>query len=329
MTNTTLEITNKNTLNDNILYSINNSFVNIFDIIENIDIMKTNKTDLKQYLDIFCKNVEFINNIDSKDIRQNIPRLDSKCLVLFNMDVGGLINYILQKSSFIYNVDNLSSYLTKFNYILSDYNIQKMLSLYIKSYNNNIIYDRCFFDIILKYFSFKDFDELIMNDYIIIKDVFDYNRVYEIYLNYSGNINQLLKYVEYFNNKIGINPKYTYTILQKIVDVMLNSCIDIINIDEKYNDIIEYSYIRLFENNNINYLINLLTRHNKINYLKFLNFFKNIFDEKTEKKYLRKLKNKNFYDLELINYILENYKCKYSNNKDYIYNILMLKKLNQ
>ena len=47
-------------------------------------------------------------------------------------------------------------------------------------------------------------------------------------------------------------------------------------------------------------------------------FFKILFDEKLELKFLKKLKNNLYFTHSIINYIIEYYDFKYENNKNYV-----------
>jgi hypothetical protein len=272
---------------------------------------------------IYCKIHKQKMSYKMPQLRNSIDYI-SKVLC---MELKDFVNLYIEKNNYVYNANDAIELFTLFYSILTEENKNKL------------------YDIIL----FKDIKKLLEktnknNDFNLAicckerpeieKFISEERYIYVDCINDESflgkyTINEILYLLEktidltaYIDKSEKIKTFDTQYIIEQVVGKD-----EIIDVSEEYNKFLSLIFESLDINKMAKYLLTKCGYYGN-KFCNFLNLFKNIFDEKTEKKLLKKLTNKsNFITKSTIENIFHNYKCKYADNQEYLNSIYFLHRL--
>lgn len=314
------------------------------DLINNINNLKYDDSDML----LLFNNYSISKIVESINIKLDIKYLYNCCQILDSIRHLDLTNDFIKKFYYIFDMEfksfyndyikkckyiNTSFLFDSLNYrinILNEENKNMLINLLIKylnldDYNKNYYYAIDYFELLIQLkglieinkFIFIENKQFIKHYIMYICNCIAKNKFNKL------NINKILNFLNYYyiySREINIEP---YEI---ITDVIINIK-EIDNISLDYKNVISYFYFELKNNNKINYLINKIKKKDEYLYLNFLNLFKIIFDEKMEKKYLRKLLNNGLNHPDLHKFISSRYIPRYKNNEVYLTALTLCEKL--
>ena len=217
----------------------------------------------------------------------------------YNMEKSFIINYIINNNINIYNYDKLIYFINFYKIIINKKIYEKNLFLALENKNN--ITKINIYKNLLKEMNFTDFIKLANNYNLDISFI-----IYDSKIIKYLTINEILFFIKIYNiyneDILNIVFKEKYSDFKYIYD----------------NDFNKDVLLSIYKLININKFILKYTRNYPLNIIYIFMFFKVLFDEKLELKFLKKLKNNLYFTHPIINYIIEYYDFKYENNKNYV-----------
>lgn len=235
-----------------------------------------------------------------------------------------IINYVIMNNKNIYNISFLDNFLEYYKDRLTSETLKKTQNIVSLSLVYSKTYS-CYQLNIISYLGLNWFIEELNNNSIL------YNNFIE-----NCNLSQILSYITSFASScnydindvlylidITLNAKVTKISNDVLIRIM-DSAITPIN-EIKYRNTIKKIYDNV---DDIKLLFKLMTRNNNIyEIFTFCNFFSCIFDKKTEFYFIKKLKNKQFNYINLLEDFYNEYNFQYESNKQYVKGLIFMKKI--
>lgn len=296
---------------------------------------KYKETQNTLYADIFMNNVLHhsssyfndvflnINNQCLFYILENIITIDlldfDKISKINKIDVSTIVNYIISNNRHIYNLNNFQ-YIWCHYYVINEENKGLLYNILNEFIKYKIITPAWFDKFIVQYTPKNDMFTLLnaLNIYADAPYIICHLLKMRSYI-YSYDINDILYILK--NSKLITDDVLNNTeLIQGIISSYYYTQKNSIIIADYYKDYIQTIY------DNIN--ISLLFCQVSLNYfIELFYFFRLILDKETELKFLKKLKNKKYFKLNILKRFDIYYHYKYSENKDFINGLIMLLEL--
>lgn len=277
------------------------------------------KDNIINKFDKFVSNY-ILSNLKWTQVQELIKTKKETLKRIFGYDIDFIVNFIVENNYCIYN-ENLVIDLLELNgysFILTKANEQKISDIALKILKYSNFY---WSSAQRRIGTFLGLDFLIekMNNDKTLYNTFTENRIFRNFFTDEKNIDNIahLVYITYRDRNVDLY----------LEDIVYSFIRGGYTFNDGYASLIERIYSELDIKSMFNRICTNLEYGDGI--IQFCNFFRCIFTEKEELKYVKKLKTKRFCYLSFWQKFYNEYNFKYESNKNYLNSLIFIGRIKE